>query len=113
MRPEDAGEGVMVPSQAGDDALGIVPVDEYNTVFSFPTVGKDSEIYKLLLVFKYRFGRGHSSDSEGASSSSEKSSSTTSKGVSPLRSMWFSTAAIAARSGIFEPPKMFPALNTR
>ena len=44
MQPEDAGEGVTVPSQVGDDALGIVPVDEYETVFSFPTVGKDSEL---------------------------------------------------------------------
>jgi len=42
MRPEDAGEGVTVLSRVGDDALGIVPVDEYETVFSFPTVGKDS-----------------------------------------------------------------------
>ena len=41
MRPEDAGEGLMVPSQACDDALGFVPVDEYNTVFSFPTVEKE------------------------------------------------------------------------
>ena len=44
MRPEDAGEGVMVPSQVGDDAPGTVPVDEYETVFSFPTVGKDSAL---------------------------------------------------------------------
>ena len=44
MRPEDAGEGVTVPSQVDDDALGIVPVDEYETVFSFPTVGNDSEL---------------------------------------------------------------------
>jgi hypothetical protein len=42
MRTEDAGEGVTVPSRVGDDALGIVPEDEYETVFSFPTVGKDS-----------------------------------------------------------------------
>ncbi len=35
------GDGAL---QAGDDALGIVPVDEYETVFSFPTVGKDSEM---------------------------------------------------------------------
>jgi len=34
MRPEDAGEGGMVPSQTGDDALSTVPVDEYETVFS-------------------------------------------------------------------------------
>jgi hypothetical protein len=34
MRLEDAGEGVMVPSQTGDDALRAVPVDEYETVFS-------------------------------------------------------------------------------
>ena len=33
-----------VPSRVGDDALGIVPVDEYERVFSFPTVGKDSEL---------------------------------------------------------------------
>ena len=44
MRPEDAGEGGMVPSQTGDDALSTVPVDEYETVFSFPTVGKNSEM---------------------------------------------------------------------
>ena len=44
MRPEDAGEGVMVPSRVVDDALGTVPVDEYETVFSFPTVGKNSEM---------------------------------------------------------------------
>ena len=44
MRPEDAGEGVTVPSQVGDDALGIVPVDEYETVFSFPTVGQNSDM---------------------------------------------------------------------
>ena len=44
MRPEDAGEGVMVPSQTGDDALRAVPVDEYETVFSFPTVGQNSEM---------------------------------------------------------------------
>ena len=44
MRPEYAGEGGMVPSQTGDDALGTVPVDEYETVFSFPTVGKNSEM---------------------------------------------------------------------
>ena len=44
MRPEDAGEGVMVPSQVVEDALGTVPVDEYETVFSFPTVGKNSEM---------------------------------------------------------------------
>ena len=44
MRPEDAGEWVMVPSQVVDDALGTVPVDEYETVFSFPTVGKNSEM---------------------------------------------------------------------
>ena len=34
----------MVPSQTGDDALSTVPVDEYETVFSFPTVGKNSEM---------------------------------------------------------------------
>jgi len=33
-----------VPSQTGDDALSTVPVDEYETVFSFPTVGKNSEM---------------------------------------------------------------------
>ena len=44
MRLEDAGEGVMVPSQTGDDALRAVPVDEYETVFSFPTVGQNSEM---------------------------------------------------------------------
>ena len=44
MQPEDAGEGVTVPSQVGDDTLGIVPVKEYERVFSFPTVGKDSEL---------------------------------------------------------------------
>ena len=44
MRPEDAGEWGMVPSQTGDDALSTVPVDEYETVFSFPTVGKNSEM---------------------------------------------------------------------
>ena len=44
MGPEDAGEGVMVHSQVGDDALGTVAVDEYETVFSFQTVGKDSEL---------------------------------------------------------------------
>ena len=44
MRLEDAGEGVMVPSQTGDDALRTVPVDEYETVFSFPTVGQNSDM---------------------------------------------------------------------
>ena len=34
----------MVPSQTGDDALRAVPVDEYETVFSFPTVGQNSEM---------------------------------------------------------------------
>ena len=34
----------MVPSQVVEDALGTVPVDEYETVFSFPTVGKNSEM---------------------------------------------------------------------
>lgn len=38
------GGGVMVPSQTGDDALTTVPVNEYETVFSFPTVGENSEM---------------------------------------------------------------------
>ena len=50
MLSEDAEEGVIVHSQAGDDALGIVPDDEYKTVFSFPTVG-NSRCHGFWLTF--------------------------------------------------------------
>ena len=71
MRPEDAGEGVTVPSQVGDDALGIVPVNEYETVFSFPTVGKDSELcvtqcHGFWLTFYVDDARSDSGQGPGA-----------------------------------------------
>ena len=71
MQPEDAGEGVTVPSQVGDDTLGIVPVNEYETVFSFPTVGKDSELcvtrcHGFWLTFYVDDARSDSGQGPGA-----------------------------------------------